>query len=447
MDLLQPDLSLLDKLARLSPGARAAVAERLEKLSPKAQRLLQKHPAFVLRPKQRPPLHLPWSTCLMEAGRGWGKTHGGAHFVIERARHIPKGMLVGPTLQDVRKTMIEGESGLLAQCPPDFRPEYRPGLQELHWPNSHVTFIYSADRPDRLRGPNMGYAWADEIAAWRFLRDAWRMMKLCLRKWKDPRTLATTTPRTTAEYTEIRGGNSTHIIHGTTFENISNLSAKWFRDEILPLLGTALGCQEVLAELIADVVGALLTRAILDEFRITDFESVPRSFARKVIAVDPQAVKKPLHETGIVATARSADGRGWTTGDYSINGTPDEWAGQVMLAYREERADAVVVERNHGGEMCAHTIKNYCRAHDLEIPNIIEVTASHGKKARAEPFVPMFVQGRIRHVGTFSKLEDQWCTWVPGESEESPNRLDAEVWGLTELFPKVLHDVLPISRL
>lgn len=399
-------------------------------------------------------MHLPWSTCLMEAGRGFGKTFSGAHWTIERARKVKRGAIVGPTLKDVRQTMVE--EGILAVAPPDFTPTYKPGLSKLIWPNGHETIIYTADRPDRLRGPNLGYAWCDEVAAWRFLREAWKMLKMCLRKSKDPRTLATSTPRATEEYEEIRKAPSTHLVRGTTFDNLANLSAKWFRDEILPLLGTTLGRQEILAELLAAVVGALLTRALLDKFRVNPFDEngyriekyFDRNFyARKIIGVDPQAVKKPGAETGIVCVARGHDGCAYTLEDYSLNGSPDEWAAGVINAYLAERADAIAVEKNHGGDMVTYTLKTYCRTHQIEVPRIIEVFSSQGKLVRAEPFQPMFEAGQAKHVGTHAKLEDQWCTFVPGESKESPNRMDAEVFALAELFPRTGIDVLPISRL
>ena len=164
--------------------------------------------------------------------------------------------LVGATAADVRDVMVEGPSGMLAISPPESRPVYEPSKRRLTWPNGAVATTFSADEPDRLRGPQHDAAWADEIAAWRF-PEAWDMLLMGLRIGR-ARCSITTTARPTDLIRSIRKNPATVETVGTTFENRSNLAPEFFASITAQYEGTRLGRQELNAELLEEQEGALL---------------------------------------------------------------------------------------------------------------------------------------------------------------------------------------------
>ena len=181
--------------------------------------------------------------------------------------------------------------------------------------------------------------------------------------------------------------------------------------------------QEILAEDIDEIPGALWKRAELDAHRVID----ARVFSRIVIGVDPKASAEADSETGIIVMGLGQDGRGYVIADYSIDGTPEQWAQRVAYAYETHSADRVIVEVNQGGDM----VSSVLRATGVRLP-IQTVRASRGKYTRAEPIAALYEQGKVVHVGVHSALEDQLCTWTPGDS--SPDRLDALCWAAWALM-------------
>ena len=147
------------------------------------------------RPNQQAPKG-DWRTWLLLAGRGFGKTRSGAECIRDQVIHHRRRRiaLVAPTAADARDVMVEGESGLLAIGPPQQRPQYEPTKRRLTWPNGAIATTYSADEPERLRGPQHDAAWCDEIASWRY-PEAWDMLMFGLRLGPDPRVVVTTTPK------------------------------------------------------------------------------------------------------------------------------------------------------------------------------------------------------------------------------------------------------------
>lgn len=430
--------SVAEHLAALAPDQLDTL---LGDLTPEQQRAVLYDWRVWRRPKQATPTG-GWRTWLILAGRGFGKTRTGAEFVREQvvagtARHIA---LVGATAADCRDTMIEGESGLLSVFPPDQRPKYEPSKRRVTFYNGALASAYSADEPDRLRGPNHDLAWADELAAWRYV-DAWDQLMLGLRIGEHPRVVVTTTPRPVEV---IRRLVSTHdgsvvVTRGSTYENVKNL-APAFMDEMLRRYeGTTLGRQELHAEVLDDLEGALWHRNQLDELRAVKAPDLKRI----VVAVDPATTSKAdSAETGIVVAGIGVDGKGYVLDDLSRRGSPGEWAHAVVVAYHRYNADRIVIEANQGGDMVRHTIATV----DKNVP-IKLVHASRGKRTRAEPVAALYEQGRVHHVGMFAQLEDQLCGWVP-DIGESPDRLDALVWALTELMidgQRQAPPVVPIS--
>jgi phage terminase large subunit-like protein len=157
---------------------------------------------------------------------------------------------------------------------------------------------------------------------------------------------------------------------------------------------------------------------------------------RVVVSVDP-AVSSEIgaNEHGIIVCALGADRRGYVLDDVSLSGSPRQWAERTILTYDRYEADAIVIEINQGGDMVRHTLESVRPG-----AQIIEVRATRGKHVRAEPISALYDLGQISHVGTFPELEDQMCRMTAAgyEGEGSPDRVDAMVWGFTELFPRMV---------
>ena len=235
----------------------------------------------------------------------------------------------------------------------------------------------------------------------------------------------TTTPRAIPWVKNLKDKPTTIITTGSSYENRQNLSPRWFKDVIQPYEGTRLGRQEIHAELIEDVVGALWTREVIEKFRLNDS---PVEFTRIVIAVDPSVTgNETSDECGIVAAGLGTDGHAYVLSDDSLRASPDIWASRAVKAYHTRHADCIVAETNNGGEMVGLTIRTVD-----DMVSYKSITASRGKQVRAEPVAALYEQGRVHHVGSFPLMEDEMCLWIPGE--KSPNRMDALVWAITELM-------------
>lgn len=397
------------------------------------------------------PDDLTWFVWLLLGGRGAGKTRSGAEWCWQSAMDMPGARIaiVAPTSADVRKTCIEGESGLIARAPPSFIVDYNRQEMKVTFANGAAAYGYSAEEPNRLRGPQHNLAWCDELAAWRYLDDTLDMLMMGLRLGKTPRICATTTPRPIKRLKEIINDSATRLSSASTYANRANLPKMFFDQVLKRYEGTRLGRQELLAEILDDVPGALWNRANLEQNRIlpdpkTKAIILP-DMVEKVIAVDPPGKSGPGHdEAGIVCCGRGTDNHGYVLNDYSLNGTPDEWGKAAVRAYDAEKAGWIVYEENQGGEMVAATIRSCARAlrdegeRDTDFVPLIPVWASRGKAIRAEPISALYAQNRVHHVGVLAKLEDQQCEFTPDFDRDvagySPDRLDACVWGLTQVM-------------
>lgn len=398
--------------------------------------------SFWGRPAQQiPSLAIAWFIWLILAGRGWGKTATGAQFAIEMARRHPKrrGCLVGATAAEVRDTMVLGDSGIIASSPPDFVPIYEPSKNKLTWPNGAHAICRTADKPNRLRGPNLAWAWCDEVGAWRYPKQAWDMLLYCLRKSKIPRVCVTTTPRPirllldlVKDFKERGSASGIVLTKGSSWDNFWHCSKEWFKRVIARGHG-ALARQEIWADLAERVVGALWGVELLDELRIINPKHVPQ-MERVVVAIDPAEEDNPdSDEHGIVAVGRSSFAHGYVLADRSLKAHPAIAARTAYELWLELDADAIVVETNRGGPWITHTIRSVIREGEPR-PRIIPVKASKGKATRAEPIAAIYEERRFHHVGTFGELEAEQVSYVPGITRVSPNRMDALVWGATELF-------------
>jgi predicted phage terminase large subunit-like protein len=382
------------------------------------------------RPSQLPPPG-EWVCWLVLTGRGWGKTRAGAEWIRSQVlAGCSRLALVGATAADVRDIMVEGESGILAISPQHFRPDYQPGLRRLTWPNGAIGTCYSADEPDRLRGPQHDAAWTDEIASWRY-PDSWDMLMLGLRIGKNPRVVATTTPRPVKLIRDLlaREGKDVAVTRGRTVENVANLAPAFLNEIMRRYEGTRLGRQELDAEVLEDVPGALWLRDWFDRDRV----AVPPELVRLVVAIDPaMSTTAGADETGIVVAGVSRDGHAYVIDDISGRMAPNDWASRAIAAYRLHGADRIVAEVNAGGDMVQLTLRTV----DPHV-SFKAVHASRGKVIRAEPVAALYEQRKVHHVGTFATLEDQLSSFTSdfdrSRAGYSPDRLDALVWALTDL--------------
>ena len=366
---------------------------------------------------------------MLLAGRGFGKTRTGAEFVraeveAERASRVA---LVAPTAADARDVMVEGESGILAISPPWNRPLYEPSKRRVTWPNGAIATLYSADEPERLRGPQHDLAWPDELAAWRY-PEAWDQLMFGLRLGSKPRVVVTTTPRPTRLIRELLASPTTVVTRGSTFDNRANLAPAFFEQVIRKYEGTRLGRQELYAEVLDDVPGSLWTRAMLEA---ANQPHPPPDLVRVVVAIDPAVTSgEDSDETGIVVAGLGTDGLAYVLADRTCRMSPDGWARRAVTALDEFKADRIVAEVNNGGDLVEATIRTVRR----DVP-YRKVTASRGKRVRAEPIAALYEQARVKHAPGLAALEDQMLAFLPEGSEGSPDRVDALVWALTELIP------------
>ncbi len=376
------------------------------------------------RADQRPPTDNDWLVWLLMSGRGTGKTRTGTEFVHRATKKLPRIALVAGTSTDAREVMLEGESGILSIAPPDHRPFYEPSKKRLTWPNGSVATLYSAEEPDRLRGPEHYLAWLDEPAHWPLVQECWDNLLFGLRLGSRPRIICTTTPKSRPWMKELIADSRTRKVSVSTYANLANLSPVFAERVIGRYEGTRLGRQELHGELLTDVEGALWVWEMIEENR----EPLPDSFDRVIVAIDPAgSAKKSADETGIIV-AGSVGNECYILEDRSGHYSPHGWAKAAESCYHRWDADAYVAEVNFGADM---VISNM-RASGIE-GRIIEQRSARGKELRAEPVVGMYEQGKIHHTETFETLEAQMTEWVPSESRNSPDRVDALVFAVTEL--------------
>jgi phage terminase large subunit-like protein len=394
---------------------------------------------FWARPKQMTP-DGRWVTWLILAGRGFGKSRVGAEWVrsIVETGTYGRIALVAETAADVRDVMVEGEAGILAISHPLFRPTYQPSRRKLTWPNGAIAMTYSAEEPDQLRGPQQDAAWGDEIAKWQY-PDAWDQLMFGLRLGEDPRVVATTTPRPIKLIKDLVKDPTTVVTRGTTYENLKNLAPSFAHKIISKYEGTRLGRQELNAEILNDVPGALWTRDNIDANRVKKAPTLKRI----VVAIDPAVTSgEDSDDTGIVVCGLGIDGHGYILADETCHESPGEWANRAVEAYRRWQADRIIGEVNNGGDLVEANIRTV----DASV-SYKAVRASRGKVVRAEPVAALYEQNKVHHVGfllpkdtttTGPALEDSMCEFTTDFRKDkmgySPDRMEALVWGLTELM-------------
>jgi phage terminase large subunit-like protein len=380
------------------------------------------------RKEQLPP-EGDWNIWLYMAGRGAGKTRTAAEWLAWEAIENPdtRWAIVAPTFSDARDTCAEGESGVISVLRRyHMLAHWNRSMGEILLVNGSKIKLFSADQPDRFRGPQHHGAWCDELAAYRY-SDSWDQLQFGLRLGKKPRVVITTTPRPTPLVRMLanRTDGSVAITRGSTFDNAKNLAPSALLELQARYNGTRLGRQELYGEILEDTEGALWTKGLIDRNRL---KKAP-PLARITVSIDPAVTNtQASDETGIIVCGSDAGGHGYVLADYSFKGSPLDWASKAVSVFDEWKADTILVEVNQGGDMVSAVLKQI--RHSLPIR---EVRAHIGKRLRAEPVAAMYEQGRIHHIGEFPVLEDQMTIWTPFDAD-SPDRIDAMVQAFSDLL-------------
>ncbi|WP_306127930.1 DNA-packaging protein [Roseovarius sp. MMSF_3350] len=426
--------SAAERLASLTESERAAALSQLTDQEAKA--LLTDWRGFLARPEQVAP-EGDWDIWCVLAGRGFGKTESGAQWVKEQVAAGAQSIaLIAETQKDLEEVMV---ARILKVCP-EAKARFKP--VRISWPNGAQALGYNGTEPNQLRGPEFDTAWVDELAKYRYARETWDMLQFGLRLGDHPKVCVTTTPRPTELIKAIVAGQEgrVHVTRGSTLDNKANLAKSFIKKVYDRYAGTRLGRQELNAEILGDLPGALWSQKDIDAYR----EGVAPELERTVVAIDPAVTNtEDSDEHGIVACGRASDQTGYVIEDGSISGSPMDWAKQAIAMYHKHKADAIVAEVNNGGDMIAHTI----RAVAPNV-NVIEVRATKGKHVRAEPIAALYAQGRVRHVGHFPELENQMTQFTNEgyQGEDSPDRADSLVWAMSELFPDMVDTVPDASK-
>lgn len=384
------------------------------------------------RTDQKPP-HEDWLIWLLLGGRGCGKTRTGAEWVREqvltgRARRIA---LVAPSYNDAREVMLQGESGLMNIGYPSERPTYYSSRRVLEWPNGAVGQVFSAEDPDGLRGPQFDAAWTDEFCAWSYPEATLSNLRLGLRLGRDPKLVMTTTPKPIAALRQLIDMDGVYTSRARTSDN--HFLASGFHRAMQDTYGaTRLGRQELGGELLDDFEGSLFPRALLE--RVLTPET-PKRFDKIILALDPPVTTGARADScGMVVAGLIGEGitaAAYILADVTVQGlSPEGWARRAVAQAQIYGADYILAEVNQGGDMVA-TIIN---AIDPSMP-VRSVHATRSKAMRAQPVALCYEQGRVKHCGVFTALEDELARLGSTEGKaNSPDRADALVWAVTDLL-------------
>lgn len=437
LHIADPMDELRELVATMDPDAFEAFCATLE--DPADLDLLEqimaslRHRAWTPMPHQIPPDPPDWFVWLLTGGRGVGKTDAGASAMDEHAKGpacmpgIPGGhrmAIVAPTLGDASDACVHGPSGLMAHNPTVIE-RTRKGGTFVTWPNGAEAKLFGAytkQDVERLRaGGNRCFVWAEELAAWRYLRACWNHMVLGLRIGPHPRVVASSTPKNRPHFVKIMRAPSTTVTRARTRDN-PHLAADVRQRYEDTYAGTRLGRQELDGELLEDVEGALWNDEQLEQHRVST-DDAPAKFRRIVVAVDP-SWGTTNDECGIVVAGKAWNGECYVLDDRSIRGGPNAWAEQAADAFWTWKADALLAEGNFQGEQVRLAMAQV--QHPRGKPPFRLVHASRGKQLRAEPVVMLYEQGRVHHVGRFALLEHQMTTWVPSEPPDADDDDDDE---------------------
>ncbi|MEK6328252.1 MAG: terminase family protein [Actinomycetota bacterium] len=375
------------------------------------------------RPAQREP-EGEWSTWCILAGRGFGKSRALSEALRRRVRlgTSRESAIVASTAADVRDVMVTGPSGVLAVCTDAERPTYEPSLRRLSWPNGAITHLYSADEPERLRGPQHDFAIGDELRGWRRLEEAIDNLLLGLRMGSDPRFVCATTPSGRPELRALLQRSGTVVTSGSTHENLPNLPAA-FKDRVVDLFeGSRIAEQELYGRFIDELPDALFKRAWLDEHRVEGLPH-PSNLKRTVVALDPSDGNATSDEAAICVATLDHSGHIYIVRSEGHRISPLQYLKRsVRLAV--EHDGSIVAERNFGGRPLLELLEQAMRDCGVRVP-YQHVHVHESKALRIQPLSVLAEQGRLHLIGHHPELEAQMTTFTGARGERSPDRLDS----------------------
>lgn len=433
-------------LRRIDPKSKAEIARRVDARLSTERRVWfcgdrrcdgKAHGKYTYphaRGDQYPPPGMDWLTWLLRGGRGSGKTRTGSEYTRYISKKVPTMALVGPTGPTLRAVMIEGTSGLIKACEQAGEwYHYEPSKARFTFASGAYATLFSAEEPQRIRGGNFGFVWGDEPAHWDDPDEAWKQLLLALRIGRRPHALATTTPLPNDFMRDLIAKPNTVAVGVSTYENLHNLAPNVAKEILAQFKGTYFERQEIYGEMIDDREGALWSSTQFGEANFYfEWEDVAGTMDRIVVGIDPAGSQNRRSDlTGIVVGGKRGEVL-YAIDDLSGKLSPAGWAQTAIRAYETYKADAIVVERNYGGDMVRATLK----AEGYK-GRIIEANATDGKRVRAEPISARYEQHLARHrrrtpVAGVAKMEAEMVSWIPGEGK-SPNRVDAWVWAASSL--------------
>jgi phage terminase large subunit-like protein len=340
---------------------------------------------------------------------------------------------IGATSDDTRRVLIEGDSGVMATSPRWERPLHKKQDRLLQWPNGAVTYLFSAEEPDRLRGANLYGLLADELAAWKDPDATWDQAMLTLRVGPRPRAVIATTPRPIPIIRRLASDPATFLTTGSTYDNAANL-AKTFLDTIVRRYeGTRLGAQELQGLILMETPEALFPAESIRYWPEAPLDKLKRI----IVSVDPTGSSKGdecgIAVVGDLGPATPEEEVRWVVlDDRSMSGTPLQWATAAAKAFDFWQADRVIAETNFGGDLVVSALQQ----HAPNLP-VTKIHAARGKLVRAEPVALVYEQGRVAHLRPFPKLESQLGLFSASQGymgAGSPDRADAVVHGVTYLM-------------
>jgi phage terminase large subunit-like protein len=429
------------------------LAERQRRLAGKTEQeklALATHWPFFARPKQLPPPAVgpdggePWRYWLVLAGRMFGKSRLAAEFIRARveAGEAKCILLAGPRYQDVEKIMI---ANLIRAFPINRKPRYvRSKLRLEFFPygdDAPYASIVTGEKPDAFRGPEWDLGWIDEFAAFEKIDQCWELIIPAMRaippKGGVPQLVLTTTPRNRKVLHDLIANPATVLTQGASADNSHNVAAGVLDAVKFIYAGSELEAQELGGALLGNEPGASFKQAWFANNRA----AAPARFKRKLLCVDTSGSAKG-DECGMILIGLSEDGKtAYVLGDFSIRASPEEWIKHMDQCARENHATEILYEGNYGGQFVPLAFKQ-----QGVTTKVRAVQARGTKTERAQPVAALTQGGKVKFVGSFQKLEMQACTWTARDRTTSPDRMDAFVHGIRDVFPAIAtsHDPIHI---
>ncbi|USO00713.1 MAG: DNA-packaging protein [Alphaproteobacteria bacterium] len=361
--------------------------------------------------------HSKWFIWLIMAGRGFGKTRTGSESIKRFVELGYKNIcLLGKTKEEVRKVMIEGESGILSVYPNGLQPTFCSSKGVLTWQNGAKAQIHSSDSYESLRGPQFDLAWVDELAKFSNVSEVWDQLMMTMRLGI-PKVIVTTTPKPIQLLYKLQKDANTICTFGSTLDNSENLSSDYLNYIQTQYGNTQFGDQEICGKLLEHV-------SLWSEKNIVYKQIDIAKVANIIIAVDPAITTNAnSDETGILVLGK-VDDIFYVLEDAS--GKLSNWPEVCSILCKKYKTNKIVAEINQGGDM----VESLVKIHNPYV-KFVGIRSMHSKVLRAQPVVCLYDQKKVYHIQCFHDLEKQMIEFP--NTPKSPDRVDALVIGINYL--------------